>query len=318
MRKLKFLKKRNHAGDSSLQEKLVEKYFDDLDLGKNPGDEHVADFDGDAVFNRIISVIDQPEQKRTSYKKWMVAASFAGLVCLSALIPQVRNKILNYVDPVTNKQLTAANGQVINCTLADGTRVWLNGGSKLSYPSKFRGTLREITLAGEAYFEVAHDATKSFIIHTGAIKTQVLGTSFNVKAYPEDSFVKVDVITGKVGVVTQLPEGAATVFLTPAEEVVINKRNNAAQKTTGVDVTVLASWKDGDLVFKNMALKEVINTIQHRYNIKIKVDDNIAGCAISANFTNVSLRNIMVIISKLVHGKVISEDSGYHLKGKGC
>lgn len=318
MRKFTFLKKRNHAGDSSLQEKLVEKYFDDLKLDNSIANDDAADFDEDTVYNRIISVIDEPEKKRMFSGKWMVAASLVALVCLSVLIFQFRNNILNYIDPVTTRQLTAANGQVVNCTLADGTRIWLNAGSKLSYPSKFRGNLREITLAGEAYLEVAHDATKSFIVHTGTIKTQVLGTSFNVKAYPEDGFVKVDVFTGKVGVMPKRAPGVATVSLTPAEEVVIDKMDYTAVKTSGVDMTVPASWKDGGLVFKNMALKEVVNAIQHRYNIKIKVDDNIAKCAISANFTDVSLRNIMIIISKLVHGKVLQDDGGYHLKGKGC
>ncbi len=71
-------------------------------------------------------------------------------------------------------------------------------------------------------------------------------------------------------------------------------------------------------LLKNMALQEVLNALQHRYNIKIKADDNLVKCSISANFTNVSLQNIMVIISKLVKGKVVQEGQVYHFKGKGC
>ena len=320
MRKFTFLKKSNPAGDSSLQEKLVEKYFDDLELNQvKPADRDV-DFDGDKVYNRIISAIDEPHQERRSSKKWLVAASIVAVFVLSALIYRFQENILNYIDPIATKQLTAANGQMVNYTLADGTKVWLNGGSKLTYPAKFRGKLREVTLEGEAYLEVAHDASQSFIVHTGAVKTQVLGTSFNVKAYPEDAFIKVDVVTGKVGVIPAAGKlnNAATVFLTPAEEVMISKKDNTALKLTKVDVAMFTGWKDGGLVFKNMALQEVLNAIQHRYNITIKADANLAACKISANFTNVSLQNIMVIISKLVKGKVTQEDQAYRLKGKGC
>ncbi|RWY57475.1 FecR family protein [Mucilaginibacter gilvus] len=309
------MKKRNQAGDSSLQEKLVEKYFDGLNLDEQKAADHGVAFEKDKVYSRIIAAIDEPVQQRVSSKKWMVAASAIAIIGLSAIVYQFSSNIVNYLDPIKNKQLTAANGQVVNYTLADGTKVWLNGGSKLTYPAKFRGNLREITLEGEAFLEVAHNAEKSFIVHTGGIRTQVLGTSFNIKAYPEDAFVKVDVVTGKVGVI---PATAQTVFLTPAEEVFINKKDNTAQKTTGVDVAMLTDWKDGGLVFKNMALQEVLNALQHRYNIQIKADDNLAKCSISANFTNVSLQNIMVIISKLVKGKVVQEGQVYHFKGKGC
>ncbi|MEO7211467.1 FecR domain-containing protein [Mucilaginibacter sp.] len=309
------MKKRNQASDSSLQEKLVEKYFDGLNLDEQKAADHGVAFEKDKVYSRIIAAIDEPVQQRGSSKKWMVAASVIAIIGLSAIVYQFSSNIVNYLDPIKNKQLIAANGQVVNYTLADGTKVWLNGGSKLTYPAKFRGNLREITLEGEAFLEVAHDAERSFIVHTGGIRTQVLGTSFNVKAYPEDAFVKVDVVTGKVGVI---PATAQTVFLTPAEEVFINKKDNTALKTTGVDIAALTDWKDGGLVFKNMALQEVLNALQHRYNIKIKADDNLAKCSISANFTNVSLQNIMVIISKLVKGKVVQEGQVYHFKGKGC
>ncbi|OOQ56517.1 FecR family protein [Mucilaginibacter pedocola] len=310
------MKKRNAPGDSSLQEKLVEKYFDDLNLAEQKADGYDASFDSARVYARITDAIGEPELPRRSSRKWMVAASvIVALVSVSALIYRFQNNIVNYIDPIKYKELTAANGQMVNYTLADGTKVWLNGGSKLTYPDKFRGGIREVTLTGEAFLDVAHDAKNPFIIRTGAIRTQVLGTSFNVKAYPEDAFVKVDVLTGKVGVV---PAKGQTVFLTPSEEVFINKQTNVALKNTGVDVAELTDWKDGGMVFKNMALPEVLNALQHRYNIKIKADDNLTKCTISANFTNVSLQNIMAIISKLVKGRMVKQDDGYRLRGKGC
>ncbi|RYU92137.1 DUF4974 domain-containing protein [Mucilaginibacter terrigena] len=316
MRKFTFLRKKIQAKDRSLQENLVTKYFDDLQLNNQPVVDSNASFDSDSVYNRITESIDaMPGKSAGAGKKWMVAASLIAVASLSVLLYQYRLQVLDVVSPIAQKQIVAINGQVANLTLADGTKIWLNGGSKLSYPEAFRGDKREITLTGEAFLEVAHDTRKAFIVHTGNIKTQVLGTSFNVKAYPEDKFVKVDVATGKVGVVAPL---AKTVFLLPAEEVLVNRKDNSATTSKGVDVSALTGWKNGDFIVKNMPLPDVLNAIYHRFNIEVKADPNLVKCSISANFTNVSLQNIIRIISKLVRGKAVADGAGYHLKGKGC
>jgi transmembrane sensor len=85
-----------------------------------------------------------------------------------------------------------------------------------------------------------------------------------------------------------------------------------------VDVDVLVRWKSGDLVFKRMPLPEVINTIEHRFNVKVDVDINLVRCSITADLTNKSLETVMKVLAKIVKGKAIQEKSGYRLKGKGC
>ncbi|MBB5394702.1 FecR family protein [Mucilaginibacter sp. AK015] len=316
MRKFTFLRKKIQAKDRSLQEKLVTRYFEDLDLNDQDLEAGQTGFNSNDIYNRIIDDIDaMPVKPAGINKKWMVAASLVAIAASSAFIYQYRTQVLDVISPIAQHQIATINGQVANLTLADGTKVWLNGGSKLSYPEAFRGDKRQITLTGEAFFEVAHDATKAFIVHTGDIKTQVLGTSFNVKAYPEDKFVKVDVATGKVGVVAR---AAKTVFLLPSHEVMVDKANHSAITSKGVDVNTLAGWKSGDFNVKNMPLPEVLNAIYHRYNIQVKADANLVKCSITANFTNVSLQNIIKIISKLVRGRAYADGPGYYLKGKGC
>jgi len=316
MRKFTFLRKKIQAKDRALQEKLVHHYFDDLQLNQQPAAGEDAGFDSKEVYNRIVTHIDaMPVKRAGAGKKWMVAASLFAVASVATLGFYNRARIQDIVSPIAQKQFSTVNGQVASLTLADGTKVWLNGGSKLSYPEAFRGNKREITLTGEAFLEVAHDATKAFIVHTGSIRTQVLGTSFNVKAYAEDSFVKVDVVTGKVGVVAAL---APTVFLTPAQEVTVDKKSHSAVTVKGIDVAALSGWKDGDFIVKNMPLPEVLNAIKHRFNVLIKADANLTKCSISANFTNVSLQNVMRIIAKLVKGKVSADGQDYQLKGKGC
>jgi transmembrane sensor len=206
MAKFLFRKKQSPVNDPGLQQELVKKYFDELDLNsvENTAGDRV-EFDAANVYNRINAALDNSETRsKSSAKKWMVAASLiAGLSISVTAAWYYRYMLLDRVSPIMTKQLVAANGQMVNITLADGTKVWLNGGSKLTYPESFRGKKREVMLVGEAFMDVAHDPEKAFIVHTGNVHTQVLGTSFNVKAYPEDSFIKVDVKSGKVAVIAR-------------------------------------------------------------------------------------------------------------------
>lgn len=322
MAKSPFRKKQSGANDRHLQEELINKYFDGLDL-RSVQDEagDGVEFNADDVYSRISAALDNAEKKRSGKsRKWMVAASLLAGLCISVTEAyHYRHALLDFFDPIANKQLVAANGQTVNFTLADGSKIWLNAGSKLTYPETFRGEKREIRLEGEAFLDVAHDQTKAFIVHTGQVSTQVLGTSFNIKAYANERFIKVDVLSGKVGVVT--PAGktkSITTFLTPAEEAVFNKDGLSVTKNKQVDVNALSSWKDGELVFKNIALTEVLNTINRHFNVTVKADVNLVRCSITANFTNVSLENIMKIMSKLVKGKAVQKGSVYQLKGRGC
>jgi transmembrane sensor len=325
MAKFPFRKKHSGANDRHLQEELVNKYFDELDLRSvqnEAGDD--VEFNADAVYSRIVDKIDQPLYKKrlkvSAHIQVVAAMSIVSLVSAVLILAyHYRYALLDRLDPIANKQLVAANGQTVNFTLADGTKIWLNAGSKLTYPETFRGEKREIKLEGEAFLDVTHDPAKAFIVHTGQVSTQVLGTSFNIKAYVNERFIKVDVLSGKVGVVT--PAGKAksvTTFLTPAEGVVFNKDGLSITKNKQVDVNALSSWKGGELVFKNIALPEVLNTINRHFNVTVKADVNLARCSITANFTNVSLENIMKIISKLVKGKAVQKGPAYQLKGRGC
>ncbi|QXV64679.1 FecR domain-containing protein [Mucilaginibacter sp. 21P] len=315
MRKFTFLRKKIEAKDRALQENLVQKYFDELDLTKQTD---ATGFDNDAVYNRITQQIDaMPAEKSNNKKKWIAAASVIAVLATAGVLYQKKNQVMDVVSPIAQKQLVTAGSQVANLTLSDGTKVWLNGGSKLSYPETFRGDKREVTITGEAFLEVTHNDKMPFIVHSGKVRTQVLGTSFNIKAYPNENFVKVDVATGKVGVMAPAQK---TVFLTPQQEAVLDNKNGKVTTAANVDVNALTGWRDGSFIVKNMPLAEVLNVIQRRFGVLIKADNNLSQCSITANFTNVSLQNVMKIISKLVKGRAIqgADGSSYQLKGKGC
>jgi transmembrane sensor len=322
MRRFHFKKdgKVDPEGDNMrLQEKLVEKYFQNLDLDEVQPGANTAEFDSQKVYNNIASAInEEAEPVKRGYTKWLVAASLIGVFI--TLSYYYRYALLNYVSPVHTLEVTASNGNVTNIILGDGTKIWLNGGSTLKYPESFRGSKREITIEGEAFFDVAHDSEKPFIVHTGDISTHVLGTSFNVKAYADESLLKVEVVSGKVGVVAS-PNSAVTfktVYLTPAEGIVYNKASHTITKNTTDDAKLASRWKEGKLIFKKTPLPEVIKTLHRKFNYSIKADDNLAACSISADFTNVTMKDIMAVIAKLVNGKAALNGTVYRLTGKGC
>lgn len=146
--------------------------------------------------------------------------------------------------------------------LPDGTRVWVNQNTEIEYPREFNGTVRSVTLKGEAFFEVAKDASKPFVIISGTIKTTVLGTSFNVKAYAGRA-PEVCVRTGKVKV-----EGKEnTVLLQRGDAVVYLAAGNRLQKQKAI--LLEPEWKKSLLDINGLTLQEVVNELKLHHNFVV-------------------------------------------------
>src|SRR5439155_8152 len=123
--------------------------------------------------------------------------------------------------------------QVINTymVLPDGTQVWLNAESRITYSNTFNKSLREVNLEGEAYFDVTHDAAHPFIVHTSSIAIKVLGTAFTVKSYASDKTIEATLLRGSIEVVKNNDPSAPKVILRPHEKLVFNKeeKNSTAE-----------------------------------------------------------------------------------------
>ena len=155
-------------------------------------------------------------------------------------------------------------------TLSDGTKVWLSAHSRLRNQQTFTGKTRDVTLEGEAYFEVARRIGQPFRVLTGGQTVVVLGTCFNVSAYPEEQDVKIALVEGSVRV-TDENTGKAVV-LQPAQEVAINRRDGSFS-VNDVNVDMLISWKTGIYVFNNITFEEVIKTLEKGFNVKIQIEN---------------------------------------------
>lgn len=159
-------------------------------------------------------------------------------------------------------------GTLSQLTLADGTKVTLNGGSELTYPATF-GSTREVTLRGEGFFEVAKDETRPFIVHTQNLSARVLGTRFGFKAYNEDAKTILTLEEGKVS--AQLPAGepGERILLKPNQQLIIDNHTGASLRRY-VDAREYIAWKDGILTFRNLTLQEIAVVLQRRFNVDIR------------------------------------------------
>ncbi|WP_431293059.1 FecR family protein [Pedobacter sp. P26] len=172
--------------------------------------------------------------------------------------------LLEKEDQIQNFTLSTPKGGQYRITLADGTKVWLNAASSISYPSAFAGKERRVVVMGEAYFEVAHNAQKPFIVSTQVQEIKVLGTAFNVNAYQNEGVTVTTLVHGRVQLNGAYISKAA--FLNPGEQSVLNQ--NAFQ-ITPVDASFYTAWKDGEFIFKATPLTEVLRQIERWYNLDI-------------------------------------------------
>lgn len=194
--------------------------------------------------------------------------------------------------------------------LSDGTKITLNSNSHLRYPAKFDGNTREVYLQGEAYFDVVHDDNKPFVIHSGNLKTNVLGTTFNVSAYSEKQAMNVTVVTGKVAVKNESTNALAV--LTRGQWATANP--GVKDFTTGklANPEDAIAWIDNKLIFDDLRLKDVAQTLSNKYNVEISIkDDKLAHEHITALFQAQELPDILKALTKLTHSKYLQQNNNY-------
>lgn len=196
--------------------------------------------------------------------------------------------------------------------LPDSTQVWLNASSTLEYPTTFGSDRREVLLSGEAYFDVKHADKTPFIIHTGKISTTVLGTAFNIKAYPDRKNVIVSVSRGKVRVsLFDIP----VVTLGQGQQATVNSQDNKVMEKPIAPAQV-AAWQQGNLSYEDEDLEDIIADLERLYNVHIRVDDTaIRGLKINASFRRESgVEQALEVLCRLTDTVLRQENGVYILK----
>lgn len=197
-------------------------------------------------------------------------------------------------------------------TLPDGSKVILNAGTTITYPRFFVSKNREVILKGEAFFEVAPDATHPFIVKTDQIAVEVLGTQFNVKAYEIDERIEVSLLEGKVGVQKTTQPGLS--LLTPGQQAYYDKKTGALT-TRSVNITHYTSWKDGKYYFRALPLREITCQLERIFNVRIHIDSPaLQNIIITGDFEQgENLDQILRVITADKRLKYRWEEEGIHI-----
>lgn len=221
-------------------------------------------------------------KKQTAFlftRPFLAAASIAFLLGLSFLFFQKNRAFFTKPD---SKQLhysliETKNSELKNFVLPDGSKVWLNAGSKLKFSDQFDKKLRAVTLEdGEAYFDIKHDTEKPFIVYAGKTKTQVLGTAFVVRSYKSLSQTQITVIRGKVGVMNSVDAKKQAVFLLPNDQAMFDAGSGKFEKTH-IDAEDFTSWTTGRLKINNENLAAIAVILEKKFNTSISFEDNTLG-----------------------------------------
>ncbi len=194
--------------------------------------------------------------------------------------------IINHRDTVQSKKplieqdqnvLFVPYGKNASIKLSDGTVAYLNAGSRLVYPNTFDGETRTVSLIGEGYFDVAHNAEMPFIVKTHKLNIEVLGTRFDLSAYPNDNIVETILVEGKVKITKPgLLFGNEEYILEPNQRAAYNI-DTKNTKITNVDVEKYVTWHKGYLIFETQELNRVIKKLERYYNIRIDLIDPTLG-----------------------------------------
>ena len=190
--------------------------------------------------------------------------------------------------------VSVEKGQKANVVLPDGSKVWVNSDSRLSYGSRFNQKERVLSLEGEAYFEVTPDKDRPFIVETEELAVRALGTSFNVKSYEEEKDVSTVLMTGKVEVTSDYDR----LVLNPNERIVFNKQTGHMEKSTVENTGDYINWKYNALTFNGETFENIVHTLERYYNTRIVFEsETLKKYRFTGTPGNTSLESILQILS---------------------
>ncbi|WP_159520678.1 FecR family protein [Sunxiuqinia indica] len=208
--------------------------------------------------------------------------------------------------------IKADAGQIANVVLPDSSEVWLNSGSYIKYSNDFASSNRNIELYGEAYFSVKKNKKLPFLVTGSSIHVKVLGTKFNVSAYPEDNLFKVTLEEGSVKMYSEKYDDIDK-EIKPGELASFNKENKTFF-IKDVNVDLHTSWKDGILNIYNLSLEEVAVKLDKRYNQKFEVDEDVKKLQYTYTIKNESLFDILKLMETITPIEAIQEGDVIRIK----
>jgi len=244
------------------------------------------------------------------------AAAVVLLVGLSAIMFHLgRQGVPNLTSELKYTSVIADKGQISKVILPDSSIVWLNSGTTLTYDNYFSQNNRNLSLSGQAFFEVRKNKQLPLIVTSGNLQVKVLGTRFDVKAYPEDDEIKVTLESGKVELLNS-KDKSFVYRMIPGQMASYDLQSNKVEMETVVTQNY-SSWKTGKLIFIDTPMAEVIKSLKRKFDIEIEVGNtSVYRSVFNANFKNESMKEILDYIqfSCHVNSTIVSEKNGIKIK----
>ena len=261
-----------------------------------------------------------------TWKRWIMAASVLVIATTGVLYWHSRQGEgeQRAAVAVQAKEIVTKYGTRSYQELPDGSKLWLNAGSKVVYADNFLAGKRELTLEGEAYFDVRRDPKHPFIIHTGQLDVRVLGTTLNVRAYPEDSTIETTLINGKVEIDVK-GRRKQTIVLRPSEtvSVAVGKKSvpvageirlRPVAPDSAYGTIVETSWVEDKLVFRNVRMAEVAARMERWYNIRIRFDNGLyQQQMLTGYFKDQPVENVMKALQVILGFHYKKENDMIHI-----
>ena len=222
--------------------------------------------------------------------------------------------LYRYLSKPVMQELAATTGRV-ESILPDGSKISLNTGAVLRYPEQFRGKKRAVSLEGEAYFDVAHNASKPFIISSDGVRVEVKGTSFYINTRLMNGDFELVLTTGKVELYFENQPGK-TFVLNPGEKAIIH--GGQVSISPNEDANYMA-WKTHRVSFNNDPLNVVVADLSKVYQADIRLGDpGLASCRLTATFDNQSLESVLNVLKATLDVDVRNSGTLVEISGKGC
>lgn len=315
------------AGKTSAEEEqLLYNYFESFQQSSGWDEEELGPHDAmeQMLKNRLsLALVKKTGSPKAGVfrigKKWMLAAGFLAVFVGSYLLWSMFNK---FHSPSAMKEVVTGIEERKQVRLEDGTAIWLEPGSRLIYPETFTDSVREITFMGEAFFDVAKNPDRPFIIHTGTIYTRVLGTSFAVKAYDSLS-QEVAVVTGRVSVQAdrKMTAGMQPVMVIPNQKASWNNKDHRVEKIQLSSTSYYAQRRYGKFIYQGETVASVLDDIQHQYNVQLHYDASMKACTFYGDFdTRQPVGKVLNYLATALNAQLTKESTQntYRLRGGGC
>ncbi|HCR92193.1 MAG TPA: hypothetical protein DIW50_17440 [Prolixibacteraceae bacterium] len=250
-------------------------------------------------WKKLFYKIQRKPITRQYRSKWLFGSAAAAILLIALILVSVlENNNAGQLQAKNVTEVITPCGEKTSLILPDGTSVVLNSGSKLIYPKEFKGKIRNVELYGEAFFEVSPDKKKPFIVKTYDISVRVLGTAFNLEAFPDAGEINTTLVHGKVllekvsgNKITALAEMSPfehAVYRTEKQEISVRKESNIDQ---------YIAWKDGKMVFMNASIEEVAKRLELWYNVSVHIkSEELKKAHFTCTFTNETIDQVLKLL----------------------